>query len=141
MKINTTNIVQNIKADTQIWRGHEHRLPASGVHSEFVDAENDPVWLQEAVDNDHDDDGDDEEVDDEVNDGGATLSYALRQFILESQEATLSRIVEEWSLWRRVPFHSGQEAPSEDEYARFLKQSTIYSSIILCTHFKARLPY
>lgn len=60
-----------------------------------MDAENDPVWLQEAVDNDHDDDGDDEEVDDEVNDGGATLSYALRQFILESQEATLSRIVEE----------------------------------------------
>ena len=70
-------------------------VPAGGVHSEFVDAENDPVGLQESVDDDHDDDGDDKEVDDEVDDGGATLSYALREFILESQETTLSRIEEE----------------------------------------------
>ena len=60
-----------------------------------MDAEHDPVRLQEAVDDDHDDDGDDEEVADEVDDGGAALSYALRQFILESKEAALSRVEED----------------------------------------------
>ena len=48
-----------------------------------MDAENDPIWLQEAVDDDHDHNSDDEKVDNEVDDGGATLSYALSEFVLE----------------------------------------------------------
>ena len=57
-----------------------------------MDGEDDPVRLQETVDDDHDDDGDDEEVDDEVDDGGAALSYALGELVLKAQEATLSRL-------------------------------------------------
>ena len=57
-----------------------------------MDTENDPVRLQETVDDDHDDDGDDKEVNNEVDDGGAALSYALGELILKAQETTLSRL-------------------------------------------------
>ena len=47
-----------------------------------MDAEDDAVRLEESVDDDHDDDSYDEEVDNEVDDGGAALSYPLRQLVL-----------------------------------------------------------
>ena len=90
----------------------EH-VPAGGVDCELVDAEDDAVGLEEAVDDDHDDNGDDEEVDDEVDDGGAALSYPLSQLVLQSQETALSRVEEDRGLRGRVTLHSGHEAPSE----------------------------